>query len=391
MMPTNIPQNINKYFYNRKIDIKRIKLQINSIHEDLPNQILLTGKRGIGKTFLLKKILNDENEDILTIYIDISKIYGNNQKISEEEILKKILTEINSELSKRGQLKKIKTAIDKSVQKMKLKEYSIENSVDLFNITIPKIKDNYPKLSELIMELPQHIVDSTKDITGVIIVIDEFQLIKHVNNPEAFFWLIRSHLQNQSNICYIFTGSVSNTAEIIEMINGQTGAFGGRMIQINIDPFSKQETKNYLDERLSNVKFTEDGFDRFYKCTNGIPAYINTFCNVLDSNVVYDSEKIKETFLMKMDQIVIMWLYIWGNLNKQEKEIIKILTDNDDLTWNELLEKCSFSKATLTKYIDSLNNQGMLKYTYHNTYALNDNMIKTWLKHKKETEGQYPL
>ena len=81
MMPTNIPQNINKYFYNRKIDIKRIKLQINSIHEDLPNQILLTGKRGIGKTFLLKKILNDENEDILTIYIDISKIYGNNQKI----------------------------------------------------------------------------------------------------------------------------------------------------------------------------------------------------------------------------------------------------------------------------------------------------------------------
>ena len=391
MMPTNIPQNINKYFYNRKIDIKRIKLQINSIHEDLPNQILLTGKRGIGKTFLLKKILNDENEDILTIYIDISKIYGNNQKISEEEILKKILTEINSELSKRGQLKKIKTTLDKSVQKMKLKEYSIENSVDLFNITIPKIKDNYPKLSELVMELPQHIVDSTKDITGVIIVIDEFQLIKHVNNPEAFFWLIRSHLQNQSNICYIFTGSVSNTAEIIEMINGQTGAFGGRMIQINIDPFSKQETKNYLDERLSNVKFTEDGFDRFYKCTNGIPAYINTFCNVLDSNVVYDCEKIKETFLMKMDQIVIMWLYIWGNLNKQEKEIIKILTDNDELSWNELLEKCSFSKATLTKYIDSLNNQGMLKYTYHNTYALNDNMIKTWLKHKKETEGQYPL
>ena len=391
MMPTNIPRNIDKYFYNRKDDIKRIKLQINSIYEDLPNQILLTGKRGIGKTFLLKKILNDENDDILTIYIDISKIYGNNQKIAEEEILKKILSEINEELSKRGKLKKIKAQLDKIVQKMTLKDYDINDSVDIFNIPLPKIKDNYPKLSEFVMELPQHIVDSSKDISGVIIVIDEFQLIKHVNNPEAFFWLIRSHLQNQSNICYIFTGSVSNTSEIIEMINGQTGAFGGRMIQINIDPFTKQETKNYLDERLSSVKFTDDGFDRFYKCTSGIPAYINTFCNVLDSNILYDSEKIKETFIMKMDQIVIMWLYIWGNLNKQEKEIIKILTDNDELTWNELLEKCSFSKATLTKYIDSLNNQGMLKYTYQNTYTLNDKMIKTWLKHKKETEGQYPL
>lgn len=391
MMPTNIPRDIDKYFYNRKDDIKRIKIQTNSIYEDLPNQILLTGKRGIGKTFLLKKILNDEKEDILTIYIDISKIYGSHQKISEEEILKKILTEINDTLTKRGKIKKIKVNLDKKVQKMKLKQYDINNSTDIFNISIPKIKDNYPKLSEFVMELPQDIVDSSKDISGVIIVIDEFQLIKHVNNPEAFFWLIRSHLQNQSNICYIFTGSVSNTAEIIEMINGQTGAFGGRMVQINIEPFTKEETRNYLNDRLPQVNFTDDGFERFYKCTNGIPAYINTFCNVLDSNVLYDSEKIKETFLMKMDQIVIMWLYIWGNLTRQEKEIIKILTDNNELAWNELLEKCSFSKATLTKYIDSLNNQGMIKYTYKNTYSLNDSMIKTWLKHKKETEGQYPL
>ena len=150
---------------------------------------------------------------------------------------------------------------------MKLKEYDINNHEDLFNITIPKIKYNYPKLSELVMELPQNIVDSTKDIKGFII-INEFRLIKYVNNPEAFFWLIRSHLQNQSNICYIFTGSVSNTSNIIEMLNGQTGAFGGRMIQINIDPFTKQETQNYLNDRLSNIKFSDEGFDKFYQYTN---------------------------------------------------------------------------------------------------------------------------
>lgn len=91
-----------------------------------------------------------------------------------------------------------------------------------------------------------------------------------------------------------------------------------------------------------------------------------------------------------MDQIVIMWLYIWGRLNNNEKKIIKNLVDAD-LTGNELLKKCNFSKATLYKYIDSLNNQGMIKYTYENKYALNDEMIRTWLRHKKETEGQYPL
>ena len=382
MFPVTVPNDIDKYFYNRKKDIKQINHQINSIREDLPNQILLTGKRGVGKTFLLKKILNDQKEDIITVYIDISKIYGNNQQITEEEILKSILTNIADALKNKGKLEYVKTSISAVIQ---------EDYDDLFNISIPEIKNNYSKLSELVMDLPQNIVDSTKDIKGFIIVIDEFQLIKYVNNPEAFFWLIRSHLQNQSNICYIFTGSVSNISNIIEMLNGQTGAFGGRMIQININPFTKQETQNYLNDRLSNIKFSDEGFDEFYKYTNGIPAYINTFSNVLDSGVLYDGEKIRETFLIKMDQIIIMWLYIWGRLKVQEKEIIKLLVENEELSWNDLLNKCDFSKATLSKYIDSLNNQGVLKYTFNDTYALNDEMIRTWLLHKKETEGQYPI
>ena len=96
MMPVSIAQNIDKYFFNRKKDITLLNLYISSIYEDLPNQILLTGKRGIGKTFLLKKILNDQKEDIITIYLDISKIYGENKRITEEEILKELLQEMNN-------------------------------------------------------------------------------------------------------------------------------------------------------------------------------------------------------------------------------------------------------------------------------------------------------
>lgn len=53
------------------------------------------------------------------------------------------------------------------------------------------------------------------------------------------------------------------------MINGQNGAFGGRMLQFNVDPFTKEETKRYLSERLSSLKFTDEGFERFYSCTRG--------------------------------------------------------------------------------------------------------------------------
>jgi len=392
MMPTTVPKNIDKYFYNRQKDIKKINLQINSIYEDLPNQLLITGNRGVGKTFLLKKILQDTDEKTLTAYIDISRIYSTNKQITEEEVLKEILSEIHNCLNEKLSLyKKFEKNIKSITENISLHNYEFTDTNSIFNIPIPKIKDNYQNLSKFVMELPQKIVDIYDEIEGFIIVIDEFQFLKYLKNPEAFFWLFRSFIQDQSNICYIFTGSVSKTADIIESINGQSGAFGGRMIQIDIEAFSKDETRNYLKDKAANLQFTSEGFERFYECTRGIPAYINTFCNVLDSGIVYDEIMIKENFLMKMDQIVIMWLYVWGNLNDFEKSIVKILTDNDNLTWNELLEHSNYSKSTLTKYIDSLNNKAIIKYTNEKRYCLNDQMLKTWLKYKKETEGQYPL
>ena len=102
--------------------------------------------------------------------------------------------------------------------------------------------------------------------------------------------LIRSYTKKQYNVSYIFTGSVSNTSEIVEMINGQTGAFGGRMFQLNINEFSKEQTRDYINEKSNNIRFDEEGFERFYKCTRGIPTYINSFCNILPNNMVCTDE-----------------------------------------------------------------------------------------------------
>ena len=154
------------------------------------------------------------------------------------------------------------------------------------------------------MELPQKIVDSSNDITVFIIVIDEFQLLKIVEDPEAFFWLMRSFTQKQFNVGYVFTGSVSKTADIINMINGQEGAFGGRLIQINIEPFTFDETKRYIDEKSNNLKFTNEGFERFYNCTRGIPLYINSLSSILPNNTVCDEDIIKETLLLNIDQVL---------------------------------------------------------------------------------------
>ena len=388
-MPLNIPKDIDKYFYNRKNDINKISYQINGVYENLSSQLLITGQRGVGKTFLLKKILNDQKKDILTVYLDISEIYSQNRgNINESIVLKELMDKLLNLISGDDVLFE---KILKLFSQLKINDISLYDSKSISKIPIPKIKENYQKLSKFVMELSQNIVDMSSEIRGIVIVVDEFQQLKHVENPDALFWLFRSYIQKQSNVCYIFTGSVSKTADVIQMINGPMGAFGGRMIQIDIAPFSKEETFNYIAEKSDNIQFSEDGFERFYKCTKGIPAYINSFCNVLNSGKVYDSNMVKEAFLMQMDQIVIIWLYVWGNLNESEKDLVKIFVENENsLFLKDIQNLAVLSKTTLIKYLDSLSMKGIIKYT-QTGYVLNDDMLKTWLKHKLETEGHYPL
>lgn len=390
MLPLNVPTDIDKYFYNRKKDIKLLNFYINSLNENIPFQLLITGYRGVGKTFLLKKLLNEQPDQILTVYLDLSKVYAKKWGIiTENDVLKELLNGINSSLTEHESFDKIKDELINQVKQLPLTNYDFTKGNDIFNIPLHEIKDNYSTLSKFTMELPQKIADLSDEIKGFIIVFDEFQLLKKLDNPESFFWLIRSFSQTQDSVSYIFACSISRTSDIIEMINGQTGAFGGRMIQVNIDPFSEEETKNYMNEMTNGLNFTKEGFDRFYKCTQGIPAYINSFANVLDANDTYDDSLIKEIFVLKIDQIAVIWLRVWGTLNTKEKTIVKTVMDTGKITLTELIKNVPYSKGTVIKYLETLQNKGIIEYIDKN-YEIIDQMLKSWLKYKKETEGYYP-
>lgn len=394
ILPVSMPKDIDKYFFNRTKDINMINTQLSTVKLDIPPQLLITGYRGVGKTFLLKKVLNDQSSDVLTTFIDISEIMGRQKgNLTEEEVLKALLNAIDDTISQdKKYYKKWIGKIASSIKKLELKNYDFSDNVNVLDVPIPVISDNYDKLSKFTMELPQKIVDSSDEITGFIIVIDEFQLLKNVEDPEAFFWLIRSFTQKQFNVGYIFTGSVSKTADIINMINGQEGAFGGRLIQINVEPFTFDETKRYIDEKSNNLKFTDEGFGRFYNCTRGIPLYINSLSSILPNNIVCDEDLIRQTLQLNIDQVAIMWIYIWGRLSQGEKDFIIYLLEHEGATRSTLDNQLGYSKSSVTRFIDSLSNQGIIEFnTMDKKFVLADKMLQFWLKIKLETNGCYPL
>ena len=384
MLPTTAPADIDKYFFNRKKDIEKVERYIYTIKDDIPSQIFIGGVKGVGKTFFVKKLLHDAGSDILTIYIDLSNIYAHHHEITEEAILKELLTKINDEMTDDTRLGRIKGAVNSFVQNFFYREY-IDENIDIFNITLPKFSQNYSKLSKLVFEMLQKIVDSSSEITGIIIAFDESDLLKKINNPEAFIYLFRSSMKNQRNIAYVFSGNIDS--EMLDIITSQDFNFASRIPRYYLNPFSCAHTRKYLQKYAQDLKFTSYGFEMLYRCTGGVISSVINFANSLNENIVYDEEKIVDEFF-KLDLTRKMWAGIWNKLSVDEKSVIKALMD-DNLTFDELALKTSLEEVSLQKAITSLNHRHIA--FNGEIYYIKNTMLRLWMNYEKRINGFYPI
>ena len=103
------------------------------LEDGIPNQFLITGYRGIGKTSLLKKLLKNLPDKFLTTYIDLSDIYGRQKgKLSEEEVIKEFLCLIEESLENNDKI--VRTAKEKlynTLNLLKLNDYNFSSTYKL--------------------------------------------------------------------------------------------------------------------------------------------------------------------------------------------------------------------------------------------------------------------
>lgn len=255
---------------------------------------------------------------------------------------------------------------------------------------LPLTKEDYIKFTTFVMDLPQQIYENyKKQINGVLIFMDEFQILKQLDEDvKGFLWYIRSVIQSQNHIGYIFSGSMSVKDELIADIAGQKGAFGGRILNFEITTFSFDTTKNYLKEKADYLKFTDDGFKRFYKCTKGIPYYINSFARLLPPNEELNEDKIISEFRKSLPYLLIHLTNEWYKLNNQEKRIITSLIEKP-LKRIEIANKLEVTSGAIGASLKTLQNKSLIELD-NKKYEIYDSIFKEWLKKEYEEKGDYP-
>lgn len=256
---------------------------------------------------------------------------------------------------------------------------------------LPLTEEDYTKFTTFVMDLPQQIYENyKKQINGVLIFMDEFQILKQLDEDvNGFLWYIRSVIQSQNHIGYIFSGSMSVKDELIADIAGQKGAFGGRILNFEITTFSFDTTKNYLKEKADYLKFTDDGFKRFYKCTKGIPYYINSFARLLPPNEELNEDKIISEFRKSLPYLLIHLTNEWYKLNNPEKRIITSLIEKP-LKRIEIANKLEVTSGAIGASLKTLQNKSLIELD-NKKYEIYDSIFKEWLKKEYEEKGDYPI
>lgn len=381
----------DELFYNRTEDLKFLKDVLDSSQYGSSPTILLTGVRGVGKTVLMNKIKNDFKDDYLIVYLDLSLSDKYQQgKFSREAFMEQFYKEFINACNEFALITTLDKKIEKYIKTHDVKLIKEFISYEDFPIPVPGFEENYSKLADFVMNLPQKIYDEYSDVLkGVFIFIDEFQVVKELDEYNNFLWFLRSTVQSQSNVAYMFSGSMSISDSLIEDIAGKNGAFGGRMLSVDVAPFSFETTKNYLSERAGFLNFTDDGFKRFYKCTRGIPFYINTFARLMSPDVELNEDNVKKEFANALPYLSIHLKSLWDRLTLHEQKIIVQLLEGP-IKRIEIAEKMGITSGSLSKPLNKLQDLALIELNEEGLYQIADFILQAWLNSEFTKKGVYP-
>ena len=376
-------------FYNRVDEISFISDKLELAKKGSTPTIMLTGIRGVGKTALMKKLKKDFQNEYLVVYMDLSAMDKFKKDKLDRFCFMRLFYESIINACDESNIITIDTKI---LKYFKTRNFIIDKieSVDKIPIPILKTDEDYTKFTSFVMDLPQQIYGDCKEyIDGILIFMDEFQILKQLDEDvNGFLWYIRSVIQSQKNIGYIFSGSMSVKDELISDIAGQKGAFGGRILNYEIKTFSYETTKNYLTEKANYLEFTDDGFNRFYKCTNGIPYYINSFARLLPPNEELGEEKIISEFKKSLPYLLVHLTNEWYKLTKQEQRIIVALVEKP-LRRIDIANKLGVKSGAIGASLKTLQNKILIELN-NDKYQIYDSIFKAWLKKEYEEKGDYP-
>ena len=310
---------------------------------------MITGIRGSGKTVMLSNLCNSFSDYKDWIVLNV---------IPNSDILKAILAKL---ASKKETNKMIVSA------KIDLSVFGIGVGVSVEKETIYDIETAFEEILKQI----------SKKGKKLLIAIDEIVNNEFVRVFAATFQLL---IRQKLPVYLLATGLYDN---IYNLQNEKSLTFLYRAPKIMLEPLSI----NSISRSYENVlKISVADADYMAKLTKGYAfAYQVLGFLFWDKNIKKGLKKSIDDLLPEYDEYLESYVYekIWNELSPKEREIILILSDEEEIKIAEIRERLDMTSSQMSVYRDRMKKRGIINANNYGYISLKlprfGEIIKRWV------------
>lgn len=337
--------------------------------------VLIYSHRRKGKSSLIKQVFQNIKESKLNIGMVYIDLYGTT---SEKDFIKKSFEKLNA----------LEFNTDKllSLLKKSLSNLTFKIGIDP-GTNSPTISPSFDAIEEdTAIKGLMALIDSFAKKRKIVVAFDEFQEIGNYRDSKSFEKRLRSYIQTQDTVCYIFSGSQQHL--LTEMFRSSKRAFYQQAVSF---PLKDIETKHYV-LWMDNL-FKNGGFELAKKDLKAIveefknhPMYIQLFCFLLWEELKttpWTDQTTSKIEKLMIEQKQLEYQILWDNLSSNQKKVLKLVVFNKGkklfsakgLTLVDVKTASAVSKSLK----DLMNKEILVK---NGNYNIQDILLTKWLKMK---------
>lgn len=336
--------------------------------------VYIQGERRTGKSSLIFETIRKLKKFRL-IYVDLLETK------SSDDFLKRVVMAVVS-------MEKSARFFEQIFQKLAHMRpiASVDPLTGLPTLTIDAAVELEPDSIPSVLDLISSYHSKTKPL---IVVFDEFQDVLNLKDAREALALLRSKVQFQSNIAYVFAGSIRNKMDSI--FNNPDSAFFKSAIPIHVGSLDKNTFQEFITKKFETGKrrITSNSLNNIFDICFGIPGDVQQLCSALWDTTSF-GDRISE------EQLPVALEHIFSHELKGYETILKIISVqqlklltglarlggkapmSSEFLKNAGIYQASSVKRALNRLIEL-----RIIFHYENEYRFVNPFFRAWLLHKK--------
>jgi uncharacterized protein len=367
---------IGDYFVDRKEEMGRLLTLVEGVQERSSSNTVLIGLRRTGKTSILQNLVSilEPNKKIIPIVVNCYGLGSKSRlaKVLVDNAIENYVSKTNDKSYLRRLTKIINEAVELTtgrISEIRLADFSL------------KLKDNKIEEDYLLEAALQYIgvLAEDKDVYFVVMM-DEFQDI--IGWGQDTLKRIRTIVQSQDRVCYIFTGSA--TTIMHDLVYSNRSPFYRQLVEIPVRKIDKQIVGEYIKERLSlvRIRIGDPLVEKIVVLSDGFPDYVQRIGLELYLSVGEGGSITEEAVDKAYENIVIGLDGEFDNyfkfLSPLEREILVALA-NGKIKPSEVAREVRKPLANISKTLMMLVNYGIIERPMTGQYRISDPVFCDWL------------